>query len=89
MSIISVKEKRNHKEKSDQKNRFFKKLDDELNIVRKQSLRGVLKITVVHLHAKTSENTPSFTNSFTYNFQSISIIDRIFSNERPEHLFQN
>ena len=34
---------------------------------------GVLKITAVHLHAKTSKNTSSFTNSFTYNFQLISI----------------
>ena len=43
-----------------------------------QPLRGVLKITVVHLHAKTSKNTSSFTNSFTHNFQLISIIYCIF-----------
>ena len=83
------KRKRDHKEISDQKNSFLKKLDDGLNIVRKQPLGGVLKIAVGHLHAKTSQNTPSFTNSFTYNFQSISIIYCIFSNVRPKHLFQN
>ena len=50
---------------------------------------GVLKITVVHLHARTFKNTSSFTNYVTYNFQLISIKYRIFSNNRPGHLFQN
>ena len=78
-----LKRKRNYREKSGQKN----KLNDELNAVRKQPLGGVLSITVVHLHAKTSENTPSFTNSFNYNFQSINMIYHIFSNVRPGNLF--
>lgn len=78
-----LKRKRNFREKSGQKN----KLNDELNAVRKQPLGGVLSITVIHLHAKTSENTPSFTNSFNYNFQSISMIYHIFSNVRPGNLF--
>ena len=50
---------------------------------------GVPKITVVHLHAKISKNTSSFTDSITYNFQLISVLNCIFSNERPGHLFQN
>ena len=50
---------------------------------------GVLKITVLHLHTKTSKNTSRFTNSFAYNFELISIKYCIFSNERPLHLFQN
>ena len=34
------------------------------------------------------KNTSSFTNYFTYNFQLISMIYGIFSNEQHGHLFQ-
>ena len=86
MSIISLKEKETIEKKVARKIDFLK-LNDELNVVRKQPLGGVLNITVVHLHADISKNTPSFTNSFNYNFQSISMIYHIFSNVRPGNLF--
>ena len=68
---------------------FLKPLNKELNIVLKQPLGGVLKTTAVHLPAKVSKDTSSFTNAITYNFQFISIIFCIFSNKQPGHLFQN
>ena len=49
---------------------------------------GVPKITVVHVHAKNSKNTSSFTDPITYNFQLISVLNCIFSSERSGHLFQ-
>ena len=54
-----------------------------------QHFGGVLKITVVHQHAKASNNTSSFTNSITYNFHFVSIIYCVFSNKQPGHLFQS
>ena len=38
---------------------------------------------------KLIKGTSNLTNSFTYNFQLISIIYYIFSNEQPGHLFRN
>ena len=65
----------------------FLKLNEELNVLQKQFLGGVLKIIVVHLHAKASKNTSSFTNSSTCNSQLITIIYCIFSNKQTKHLF--
>ena len=70
--------------KNGEKNWFLK---NSTKLVRKQHLGCVLKITVVHQHARTSTNARSFTNSFTYNFHLISII--IFSSKQSGHLFQN
>ena len=89
MFMISVNENEIIKHPSEEQQNVTRKVDFLKTQRRAKPLGGVLKIAVVHLHAKSSINTSSFTNSITYNFQFISIIYSIFSNKQPGHLFQN